>query len=226
MHTANKNRSDRRRFLTTTVAAGVAAAAGPWLQPRVLAADQPKERIKIGQIGTEHEHVSGKMATFRKLTEHYEVVGIVEGMHIHLDKPGGETIAPFKKMLDEAGRRGLTVQLGYMYRNNPAVQFCFRAVREGWLGRVFEVDAVMNRQDSLAYRNWLKATRKCRSWSVCTPCSRSWLNDLTAHRPPPRPPPLTHHRGRRRRTSSLRLEVHFARHRSRNSCRIRNQPLG
>ena len=25
----------------------------------------------------------------------------------------------------------LAVQLGYMYRNNPAVQFCFRAVREG-----------------------------------------------------------------------------------------------
>jgi len=54
-------------------------------------------------------------------------------------------------------------------------------------------------------------------WSVCTPCSRSWLNGLTAHRPPPRPPPRprppppTYHRGRGRRTSNLRLEVHFAR---------------
>ena len=184
-------------------------AAEPWLQPCAIAGDRPQERIKIGQIGTEHEHASGKMETFRKLTEHYEVVGIVEsdpalrkkhekdpvyrdlkwmteeelfntkglqavavetkirdlvptaarciaaGMHMHLDKPGSETIGPFKKLLDEAGRRGLAVQLGYMYRNNPAIQFCLRAVREGWLGQVFEVHAVMSRKDSLAYRTWL-----------------------------------------------------------------------
>ena len=68
------------------------------------------------------------------------------GMHMHLDKPGSETIGPFKKLLDEAGRRGLAVQLGYMYRNNPAIQFCLRAVREGWLGQIFEVHAVMSRQ--------------------------------------------------------------------------------
>jgi len=196
----------RRHFLAT--AAGV-AAAGPWLQPYAIAGDQPKERIKIGQIGTEHEHASGKMETFRKLTDHYEVVGIVEpdpalrekhendpvyrnlpwmteeqllntkglravavetkirdlvptaarciaaGVHLHLDKPGSETIGPFMKLLDEAGRRGLAVQLGYMYRNNPAIQFCFRVVREGWLGQIFEVHAVMSRKDPPAYRTWL-----------------------------------------------------------------------
>lgn len=81
------------------------------------------------------------------------------GMHLHLDKPGGETIEPFKKLLDEAGRRKLAVQLGYMYRNNPAIQFCFRAVREGWLGRVFEVHCVMSRQQPLAYLRWLSQFR-------------------------------------------------------------------
>jgi len=77
------------------------------------------------------------------------------GMHIHLDKPGGETIEPFKRLLDEAGRRNLAMQLGYMYRNNPAVQFCQRAVREGWLGQVFEIHAVMSREQTPAYRKWL-----------------------------------------------------------------------
>ena len=62
-------------------------------------------------------------------------------------------------MLDEAGRRGLTVQMGYMYRNNPAVQFCQRAVREGWLGQVFEVHGVMSKQQPLAYRQWLSQFR-------------------------------------------------------------------
>jgi len=209
--TADNSKScrQRRRFLAAGALGAGAIAAGQWLSPYVIAADPPKERIKIGQIGTAHEHASGKMHTFRKLSDHYEVVGIVEadserrkkaenasvyqgvkwmteeelfntkglkavavetyvpdltataarcidaGMHIHLDKPGSETIGPFKKMLDEAGRRGLIVQLGYMYRNNPAIQFCQRAVREGWLGQVFEGHAVMSRYHTPTYRKYL-----------------------------------------------------------------------
>jgi predicted dehydrogenase len=42
-----------------------------------------------------------------------------------------------------------------MFRNNPAVQFCLRAVREGWLGKIFEIDAVMSRCDGRDYRDWL-----------------------------------------------------------------------
>ena len=43
-----------------------------------IAADPPRGKIKVGQIGIGHNHASAKMATFRKLSEHYEVVGIVE----------------------------------------------------------------------------------------------------------------------------------------------------
>ncbi len=206
---------DRRGFLTTAVGAGAAVAAGRWHERTVTAADQPKKRIKIGQIGTGHEHASAKMETFRKLSDQYEVVGIAEsnpelrkkrestpayrgltwmteaqllntkglqvvavevnsgddrlipitancidaGMHVHLDKPGGQSLSAFKKVLDEAGRRKLAVQLGYMYRNNPAVQFCQRAVREGWLGQVFEVHCVMNRMHSVSYRKYLSQFR-------------------------------------------------------------------
>ena len=132
------------------------------------------KRIKIGQIGTTHAHAAGKMATLRKLSEDYEVVGIVEpnpdrqgklknhsayrglkwvteeqllntfglqavavetdipelvptgarcvsaGMHIHLDKPAGLSLTEFRTLLDDATRRQLTVQMGYMFRHNPA----------------------------------------------------------------------------------------------------------
>ena len=80
---------------------------------------------------------------------------IEAGKHIHLDKPAGTTLGPFKRLLEEAERRDLVVQMGYMYRNNPAVEICFRAVREGWLGRVFEIHTVMNRIDNEEYRQWL-----------------------------------------------------------------------
>lgn len=81
------------------------------------------------------------------------------GLHLHLDKPGGETLAPFEDMLELADRKNLTVQIGYMYRHNPALQLCLHAVREGWLGRVFEVHCVMSRMDGMDYRKWLSQFR-------------------------------------------------------------------
>jgi predicted dehydrogenase len=77
------------------------------------------------------------------------------GLNMHLDKPGGESLAAFKALLDECERQGLCVQLGYMYRNNPAVNFCQNAVRAGWLGDIFEVHAVMSRLDDDNYRQWI-----------------------------------------------------------------------
>jgi len=67
------------------------------------------------------------------------------GIHIHLDKPAGLSLIAFKKLLDEATRRRLTVQMGYMFRHNPAFKFCFQAVQEGWLGDVFEVHGVISK---------------------------------------------------------------------------------
>jgi predicted dehydrogenase len=170
-------------------------------------------KIKVGQIGTAHPHAEGKIKTLRKLSDWYEVVGIVEsdtkrradaqkdssykglkwmtaeqllntpglqavavedthhslvpmaakcveaGMHVHLDKPPGESLSAFKKVLDEAARQKLTVQPGYMYRYNPGFQLCFKAVREGWLGNVFEVHGVMSKAISRSKRkSWLEYT--------------------------------------------------------------------
>lgn len=77
------------------------------------------------------------------------------GLHMHLDKPGGESLPAFKAVLDECERRGLAIQLGYMYRNNPAINFVQHAVRAGWLGDIFEVHAVMSRIDGDDYRKWV-----------------------------------------------------------------------
>jgi predicted dehydrogenase len=77
------------------------------------------------------------------------------GLHIHLDKPGGETLEPFRQLLAGCQARGLALQMAYMYRTNPAIQFCFRAAREGWLGDLFEVHTVMSRWDDDTYRAFL-----------------------------------------------------------------------
>ncbi|NUP99695.1 MAG: Gfo/Idh/MocA family oxidoreductase [Armatimonadetes bacterium] len=77
------------------------------------------------------------------------------GLHIHLDKPGGETMEPFRQLVEACRAQGLALQLGYMYRTNPAVSFCRNAVRQGWLGDIFEVHAVMSRWDNNVYRAFL-----------------------------------------------------------------------
>lgn len=67
------------------------------------------------------------------------------GLHIHLDKPAGTSLREFKKVLDTATARGRVVQMGYMYRYNPAVLFMREALEKGWLGEVFEVHTVMSK---------------------------------------------------------------------------------
>ena len=56
---------DRRTFLQ-----GAASAA-------LLGASPARAKLKVGQIGTEHSHAAGKMETVRRLSEHFEVVGLV-----------------------------------------------------------------------------------------------------------------------------------------------------
>lgn len=67
------------------------------------------------------------------------------GKHVHLDKPGALNHDEFKTMRLEAEKRGLTVQMGYMLRYNPAFELLFKAVREGWLGEITEIDAAMGK---------------------------------------------------------------------------------
>lgn len=171
--------------------------------------NKTQKRIKIGQIGTRHAHASGQIATMQKLSDLYEVVGVVEpdvaqrkravshkayqnvkwlteeqllntpglelvavetevkdllatarrcvaaGKHIHLDKPAGASMSDLKKLHAAARQQDLMIQMGYMFRYNFGFQFLYRAVRQGWLGNVFEIHGVMSKTMSAASRKAL-----------------------------------------------------------------------
>lgn len=70
---------------------------------------------------------------------------IAAGKHVHLDKPAGASLAHFKRILDDAARQHLVVQMGYMYRYSPAVLFLFECIERGWLGEPFELHTVMSK---------------------------------------------------------------------------------
>src|SRR5690606_33564449 len=67
-----------------------------------------------------------------------------QNLAIHMDKPGGEDLELFGKLVNGCKERNLPFQMGYMFRNNPAMQFCQKAVRENWLGDIFEVQGNMS----------------------------------------------------------------------------------
>jgi predicted dehydrogenase len=70
---------------------------------------------------------------------------IAAGKHVHIDKPAGESLSQYRRILEAAARQKLLVQMGYMYRYSPAVVLLRDFLKRGWLGEVFEVHAVMSK---------------------------------------------------------------------------------
>ena len=63
---------------------------------------------------------------------------------MHMDKPAGEDLSLYRKLLDGCKAKKLPFQMGFMFRGNPAFLFCIKAIREKLLGDVFEIEADMN----------------------------------------------------------------------------------
>lgn len=74
------------------------------------------------------------------------------GMHVHIDKPAGDSLSELRAVQAAARQRGLTIQMGYMYRYNEGFRFLYEAVASGWLGEIFEIHAVMSKTSSEAAR--------------------------------------------------------------------------
>jgi len=99
------------------------------------------------QVVVVETEVDGLLPTARRCVD--------AGMNIHLDKPAGESLADFESLLDEVARRKLHLQMGYIYRYTPAFQFCYQAVKDGWLGDLFEVHATMSKKIDASSRKYL-----------------------------------------------------------------------
>ena len=84
---------------------------------------------------------------------------VAAGMHVHIDKPAGESLPQLRRILDAAAKKKLLVQMGYMYRYNPGLVLLREFLRKGWLGEVFEVHAVMSKVVDPAERKRLAEFR-------------------------------------------------------------------
>jgi predicted dehydrogenase len=69
---------------------------------------------------------------------------IAAGKHLHLEKPPGNDWAQFKDLVQEARRKKLLLQTGYVWRCHEGVNAALEAARKGWLGEVFMCRGAMN----------------------------------------------------------------------------------
>ncbi len=78
------------------------------------------------------------------------------GKHISMDKPASGTLEEYKTLLDTAEKNKLVVQLGYMYRYNPAILKCLEHIKNGDLGEIYSINAEMSTYHYLEYKKWLR----------------------------------------------------------------------
>jgi predicted dehydrogenase len=78
---------------------------------------------------------------------------IAAGKHLHLEKPPGNEWGPFKQLVEDARRKNLIIQTGYLWRWHQGVMAAVEAAKKGWLGEVFMVRGSMNADRDQAQRD-------------------------------------------------------------------------
>ena len=87
----------------------------------------------------------------------YAIMAAKAGKHIHMEKPGGVSLADFEELIGIMKKTGKVFHTGYMYRYNPYVIELLQKVRSGELGDIISVEAQMNCPHPKQTRQWLEA---------------------------------------------------------------------
>ena len=101
------------------------------------------ERIEAVIVETEEIHLVK-----------YALMVARSGKHLHLEKPGGQSLADFEELIRTVKKNQTVFHTGYMYRYNPVLLDVIKRVKSGEIGEITSVEAQMN--------CWHK--RECTEW--------------------------------------------------------------
>lgn len=73
-------------------------------------------------------------------------LALESGRPVLLEKPAGDKLDEFRKLIDLARRKHLHVQMIYLFRYMSAVQEMFRVAKQGELGQIYEFRARLPKQ--------------------------------------------------------------------------------
>lgn len=87
----------------------------------------------------------------------YAQLAAEHGKHIHMEKPGSQSLENFEKLIEAVRASGKVLHTGYMYRYNPYISEAITRVKDGELGDIYSVEAHMSRLDDTKCREWLSS---------------------------------------------------------------------
>jgi len=85
----------------------------------------------------------------------YALMVAKAGKHLHMEKPGGLSLAEFEELVGVLKKRRLTFSTGYMYRFNPVIKAALEKIERGELGKIYSVEAHMGCKHTEETRRWL-----------------------------------------------------------------------
>ena len=85
----------------------------------------------------------------------YALMAAEAGKHIHMEKPGSQSIEDFEKLIELVRESGKVFHTGYMFRYNPYISDAITRAKSGELGDIYSVEAHMSRLDHPECREWL-----------------------------------------------------------------------
>jgi len=143
-----------RKFPDLYEVIGYAEPDENWIEKRgTLPAYEGLKRMSVEEIIEKSDVVIVESDVWN-LTK-YAKMCVEAGKHIHMDKPASGTLEQFKEVLDTAKKKDLVVQMGYMYRYNPAIRMCLEDFKSGKLGEIYSINAEMSTFHSVVYKKWL-----------------------------------------------------------------------
>ena len=86
-------------------------------------------------------------------------LAVQAGCHVWLDKPAGDDFHHYSAIMAEAERRGLVIQMGYMFRTHPGFERASALARNGDLGQVFMIRAHMSTDNVQEMRTQISTHR-------------------------------------------------------------------
>ena len=98
----------------------------------------------------------------------YALQAVEAGKHTKIDKPPGVNLALLERIFRAAESRHLVVQIGYVFRYNPAFRLAHRAIREGWLGPIRSVVCQMNDMQTAETRRLLDRFPGGQMYGICS----------------------------------------------------------
>lgn len=132
-------------------------------EPRVVAQRQKQWEPRIGKLrmfdkpeallreGIDGVVIEGRVHDNVRMAR----LAVEHGKPVLLEKPAGDNLDDFRRLIDEAQKKHLHVQMIYLFRYMSAVQEMLQRVRKGELGRIYHYRARLPK-DLTLYKSYVE----------------------------------------------------------------------